>query len=45
MISAAQEKRVKKGECNDLTSAQKEENKVIGRERVVVEHGTVELKK
>jgi DDE superfamily endonuclease len=38
-------KRVKKGACNDLTPAQKEENKVIGRERVVIEHSIGELKK
>lgn len=38
-------KRVKKGENNALTQAQKDENKVIGSQRVVVEHSIGELKR
>lgn len=38
-------KRVKKGESNALTQAQKDENKAIGSQRVVVEHSIGELKR
>jgi hypothetical protein len=37
-------KRVKKGESNELTKEQKEENKEIGRHRVGVEHAIGQIK-